>query len=95
VTISVNGTPVDDLRQLEEESVLKGTMIFCGAFCHVFFIRVHDFEEGSGVFQKAVRDPLYRLEDVCRLDEGISAFSTVTVPGFEGEYVVYLHPGER
>ena len=91
----LGGTVVENLRPLEHEEVLKGTMQFCGVFCHVFFIRVEYVPVLGGMAQRPVKDPLGRFEDLMRFDESIAVFLTLSIPGYAGDWVVYVHPGER
>jgi hypothetical protein len=77
------------LNKCDDEEVLHGCMYFMGILCHVYFIKVEDV---NGV-QTAVNDPHCRLEDIYSLDSD-GAYKTVNVLGFEGEYVLVVHPGK-
>ncbi len=91
----VNGTLIDNLRPLDGEAVLYGTTTVCGVSCHIFLIRVDDVEEEGATLQRAVCDPYGRFDDLLQLDENVTAFATVRVHGFPGDYVFFLHPHER
>lgn len=78
------------LKKLEDEDVLSGVTFVFGVMHHIQFIRVHDVD---GV-QTGTLDPYSRLDDMYQLYEGGGAFKTVEVPGFEGEYVCCIFPGQ-
>ena len=81
-------TEITGLRQLDGEDTLLGTVYLFGVAHHAQFIRVKEDEETGE--QVPTNDPEGRWEDVCWLYE--QAYQTVEVPGFEGDYVLVIHP---
>lgn len=78
---------IDDDEGAGEGDVLLGTMYIFGTPMHLQAVRVHQTEDGV---QEAVNDPLDRLGPIYVM-EG-SALVTTTIPGWDGEYVVWLVP---
>ncbi len=94
-TITIDGTTIELFTKLDEEDVFKGMTTFCGVPCHVYFIRVHNVEHPGYIEQEAVGDPYGRFGDLRNLDPEMPAFGTVEIPGYDGEYVLCLFPGEQ
>ena len=80
---------VQNIRRLDDEAGLLGTIELFGAAHHVHLIEV---EDADGV-QRPVHDPYGRYEDLQRLYEG--RYETVAVPGFAGTYVACVVPYAR
>lgn len=90
-----------------EPGFLKGVLYILGALFHAEFIRVkytdasgesEDNEDGDGVQGPWNEDEsslcsTWWNQSMVHVDECV--FATVRVPGFEGQYVLLIHPGER
>jgi len=76
---------LDWIREMPDEDVLMGRLQVFGGSMHVFFIRVETDEHGV---QVATNDPHGRLDDAYAADPD-EAYESVTVPGFDGEYVPF------
>jgi hypothetical protein len=79
-------TTIGNIRKLDGEETLLGTINILGVEHHIEFIRV----EEQGGLQESVNDPHDRFADMQSAYEGY--YQTVHVPGFEGEYVVSVLP---
>jgi hypothetical protein len=73
----------------EDEDTIHGTVVLLGVSHHAQFIRVT--EDGDGV-QVPTRDPHERYADMQRIYD--VNYQTVQIPGFEGNWVLLIHPGE-
>lgn len=83
----VGGYRIDNLRKLEDENVLFGRCYLGGLYHHITLIEVH---HPDGV-QEPVNDPEERyIKTVGQFND--EAMATVKVPGFEGEYVLFIYP---
>jgi hypothetical protein len=81
--------PLENLRLLEDTTVLKGIVHVFGVLHHVWFIRVVVVD---GV-QVAVKDPHGYFDQLQAAAIGNSGpFQTVTVPEFPGDFVVLVGP---
>ncbi len=86
--VLVGKSLVTKLRKLTDEEVLFGHVELFGSEMNVTFIRV---EGGHGEQQAPVYDPHCRWDALVEAEpEGV--FSTVEVPGFEGQYVFFVSP---
>lgn len=84
------GFRVSEIEKLEDEEVLQGKCFLDGIYHHIQFVRVQTVD-GE---QKPVLDPHHRYYDgVGRFND--SHMRTVEVPGFKGEYVLFIYPSER
>ena len=69
-----------------------------GGTHHVQFLKVHEAPKpeaspAEGSVQQPTLDPHGHYEDLQKLYPA-NRYSTVRVPGFEGEYVMLVHPYE-
>lgn len=78
------------------EDLLLGRLELFGGTHHVQFLKVHevDSSEATGLsMQQPTLDPHGHYEDLQALYSA-SRYSTVRLPGYEGEYVMLVHPYE-
>jgi hypothetical protein len=80
---------IGDIRDTRGDgcNLLASAYLF-GTVHHIGFIRVHDDKEGIQVAFTEEDDGIF--EDIARLYD--FRFETVNIPGYEGEFVAYLHP---
>ena len=79
---------IENLRAIEGEASILGTVYVFGVLHHAWFVRVEE-QDGD---QVAVDDPHGRLEEFQQLDVDRGAMQTVDVPGYPGEYVLVIYP---
>jgi len=90
--IEINGTrfTIYQSPRFEEEEVIHGLIDLFGRTFHIQFIRVQLDEHNE---QIATKDPYGRYDDMLRVDS--ISFETIELPGYPGDWVMLIHPGEE
>ena len=93
---------VDNIRNIQQcpDGYLLGTTTIASVDFHCLFIRVRQNEDTGEQFVDLPTDEDGEVddrecigqiwEDMCGLDEG--PFQTIQVPGYEGTWVLVIHP---
>lgn len=84
--LTFHGVHLIDLDANPRAQVLKATAVILGTDFHVIGVRVQD-EDG---LQRVVCDPLNRSKEIYALNEG--RLETITLPTFDGEWIIVIHP---
>ena len=87
-TSLVGSFRVEELRRLEGEDVLLGTVALFRTLHHFQAVKVARDAKGC---QVGTRDPHHRFSDVAQVN-GDGALETVELPGFDGEWVLCIYP---
>jgi hypothetical protein len=83
---------LENLESIDEDEgagqgdVLLGTMYVFGTPMHLQAVRI----DPKSDIQQALNDPYGRLEAIYAIEE--SALVPTTLPGWDGEYIVWLVP---
>lgn len=78
---------IENFDRHEDEDYLSGVVYINGAMHHLGALQVVRNEDGK---QVGTKDPFDRLEALSSLYDDMDPMD---IPGVEGEWLVYMHPG--